>query len=220
MVNVLVSCNGDYFHQQNNLPKFDYIIAVDGGIKHLEKLGIKPDIWVGDMDSAEILMLDNDFIKDIKKDILPTKKDMSDSDYGVEKALAYGADKITMIGGIGTRFDHSLFNINMFLKLAKDGIDCAIHDGMQEILFLCTGEFLNSASLKTDYYIKQKKGKTLSIVPCSDLRSLSLEGFEYPLKAMDISRYSNRTLSNVVNSDNAKISLQSGMALLVLSDGY
>ncbi len=220
MANVLVSCNGDYLYQQNDLPEFDYVIAVDGGIKHLEKLGIKPDLWVGDMDSTEIYMLDKDFIKDVEKDILPVKKDMSDSDYGVEKALKYGADKITMLGGIGTRFDHSLFNINMFLRLAKDRISCQILDGRQEIRFLCAGEYLNANQSAIDYYIKQKRRKTLSIVPCTDLKALSLEGFEYPLDTMDISRYSNRTLSNVVSTENAKISLQSGMALLVLSDGY
>ncbi len=220
MAKVLLSCNGDYFAQSGDLTEFDYIIAVDGGIRHLEKLNIKPDLWVGDMDSAEIFMLDNNFVKDIKKEVLPVKKDMSDSDYAVEKALEYGADSITMIGGIGTRFDHSLFNVNMFLNLARDNIICSIHDGMQEIRFLCAGEFLNTNQTCVEYCIREKRGKTLSVVPFSDLKSLCLEGFEYNLDTMDISRYSNRTLSNVIKSDNAKINLQSGLALLVLSDGY
>ncbi len=214
MIKFLLSSNGDFDYDCKIDKDYDCVIAVDGGIRHLEKLGIKPDYWLGDMDSSSSLYVDEFFIKDVKVEKLPVKKDMSDSDYAVSKALSLGAKDITMIGGIGSRFDHSLFNVNLFFKLSKEGILCQILDGKQTLYFL-----IAERETKT-FNIKEKKGETLSIVPFTDLKSLSLNGFEYPLLSKDISRYSNLTLSNIINSNDALISLEEGSALIILSSGY
>ncbi len=216
MDNILISSNGDYFLDcLPNNQNFDYIIAVDGGIRHLERLNMKPDLWVGDMDSSSELKIDKDFIKDLKIEKLPTKKDMSDTDYAIEKALDLKPKKITMIGGTGNRIDHSLFNINLLLSLSNKSIDCKIYDGKQELIFLSS-----DGLSKKEIIIENKKGKTLSVVPFSDLKALSLDGFEYPLDNRNLDRYSNLTLSNILSSDEAKISLKEGLCIIIISNGY
>ncbi len=214
MAKFLLSSNGDFDYSYRLDRDYDCVIAVDGGIRHLERLGIKPAYWLGDMDSSSSLSVDKDFITDVKIEKLPVKKDMSDSDYAVSRALSLGAKDITMIGGIGSRFDHSLFNINLFFKLSKNGISSKILDGRQELYFLI------AEGKKVDFYLREREGETLSIVPFSDLRALSLDGFEYPLHSKDISRYSNLTLSNIIESNEALIRLKEGSALIILSSGY
>ena len=41
----------DYDFIAGKLRKGDYIICADGGYRHAVKLGIKPDVLIGDMDS-------------------------------------------------------------------------------------------------------------------------------------------------------------------------
>lgn len=219
MTRVLLSSNGDFISEELMLPDFDYVIAVDGGIRHLYRLGIVPDLWVGDMDSSKQLAIDSDYLKKVKIERLPEKKDMSDADYAVEKALERKATELVMIGGIGSRLDHSLFNLNLFFGLSRKNIACQILDGRQEIRFLCAGEYAADKK-ELSYDLCNQMGKTASLVPFTDLRSISLEGFEYPLFKRDISRYSNLTLSNVVQSEDALIKVKEGMLLLILSSGY
>lgn len=220
MISVLLSSNGDFDYKDDFLmPTATHIIAVDGGMRHLYKLGIKPNIWVGDMDSSIGLKIDEEFLSGVEIKTLPIKKDISDSEYAVQKALEFGANEIIIIGGIGTRFDHSLFNINMLFKLAKKNILCKILDGKQEVSFLCAGKYLETENYN-ELIIESNIGKTLSIVPFSDLEFLSLDGFEYPLTDTNVDRYSNLTLSNIITSEKAKIKLKNGMCLVILSNGH
>ncbi|MDO4772620.1 MAG: thiamine diphosphokinase [Bacillota bacterium] len=221
MTRALLSSNGDFFGtNRSDLEPFDFVIAVDGGIRHLEKLGIQPDLWVGDMDSSKALGISEDFIKGVNMERLSEKKDMSDTDYAVSRALELGAGEITLIGGIGSRLDHSLFNLNLMFSLTRDGIPCKILDGRQEILFFCIEEGDDSGSEAQVFEIDSGLGTTFSIVPFSDIKGLSAEGVEYPLSKKDLSRYSNLTLSNVITSERASISAESGMFLIIFSQGY
>ncbi len=225
MDNILISSNGDYFSDRlENIDSFDYIIAVDGGIRHLVKLGIKPHLWVGDMDSSRDFAVEKEFLDEIKIQKLPEKKDISDSDYAIEKALELKPKRITLIGGIGSRIDHSIFNINLFLSLKSKGIDCVILDGKQELSFVSAGTYLDKDLAKEkeeiEVLIENKKGKTFSIVPFSDINSLSLNGFEYPLNNRNLDKYTNLTLSNKIESNKASIKVKDGEFLIVISDGY
>lgn len=221
MTRALLSSNGDFFGtKRSDLEPYDFVIAVDGGIRHLEKLGVKPDLWVGDMDSSKALRVSKDLLDGVKVERLSEKKDMSDTDYAVSRALELGAKEITLIGGIGSRLDHSLFNLNLMFGLTRNRITCKILDGRQEILFFCIDENPDSCSEHQLFEIDSMLGKTFSIVPFSDIKGLSAEGVEYPLSKKDLSRYSNLTLSNVITSERARISVESGMFLIIFSQGY
>ncbi len=89
---------------KNRLP----IIAADGATNRLMKIGIKPDIIIGDLDSVDSKYLE--FIPNFKN------SDQSTSDF--EKTLEYTKAKMispSIIVGLGGGYlDHILNNINIF----------------------------------------------------------------------------------------------------------
>lgn len=107
----------------------DFIIACDGGLNHVEKLGLSPsavNLVVGDFDShsrpdswdytnAEIIQL-------------PREKDDTDVFFAVKEALRRDFTDFVLIGVIGQRFDHSLVNISVLLYLQKNGATGVIYD--------------------------------------------------------------------------------------------
>ncbi len=209
MPRFLLSCNGDYFNSDDYdsiVKSCDYFMAVDGGIRHLVNLGIKPDLWVGDMDSSVDYDIPN---ISVNTENLRERKDYSDAEYAVNRAIELGADSIVMIGGIGSRIDHSMFNVNILLKHGSLGMDFVILDGRQEIRYL-----------KKENLILGKKGKTLSIVPYSEINGLSMNGFSYPLKDYNVKLFEGLTLSNEVTDDRATIRKQWGCGVIVISDGH
>lgn len=194
----------------------DLIIAADGGLRHLQTLGLKPDILVGDMDSAEEFGLDEAYRKKLEAGGLEilrlnVKKDESDTEIALELAKERGADEIILLAAIGSRMDHSLFNINLAFDLKQNGFEVRLYDGLQELMPLI-GE--------ADLTIKNREGLTLSVVPFTNLKGLSLVGFDYPLDSVDIDCSKTLTSSNIVNTNSSTISLKEGRALIVLSKGH
>lgn len=130
MKKCLIVCGapiGDYESIRRCLPSDAYNIFCDCGLRHAEKLGIAPDLIVGDFDSYE---KPDTAVETI---VLPREKDDTDSVYAVRQALARGFDDITLVGAIGARFDHSFGNISILIRLDKLGIPARIIDDYSEM---------------------------------------------------------------------------------------
>lgn len=82
-----------------------FIISADSGYEKCLKLNIKPDLIIGDFDSSEKPETDIDTI------VLPVRKDDTDTFFAVKQAVNKGFDDIIILGGIGSRFDHTYCNI-------------------------------------------------------------------------------------------------------------
>ena len=96
--------------------KYSYIIAVDGGYKHVVSLNIKADAAVGDFDS-----LDSEIFSSIDKsivDIYPSEKDFTDTELALHKAMEMDPEEIDIIGGTGSRADHFMTSV-MNLKFCE-----------------------------------------------------------------------------------------------------
>ena len=63
------------------------IIACDGGVRHLQKLGIKPDVIIGDMDSIEPAQLASYSAQGVKIIKYPANKDFTDTELALDYAL-------------------------------------------------------------------------------------------------------------------------------------
>lgn len=84
-------------------------------MKHVQPLGVKPSLIVGDFDSHENPLLDIETI------VLPCEKDDTDTVYGIKQAIARGIDEYLLIGVVGARLDHTLGNVSMLLYLDSLG---------------------------------------------------------------------------------------------------
>ena len=110
---------------KNLLPEsVDLKIAADSGYMTAQKLGITPDITMGDFDSY--------------KDKLPPEmntlrvaceKDVTDTMLACEYAKDNGCRYITIVGGTGGRIDHSISNVFYLEDLRRQGIRVKLTDG-------------------------------------------------------------------------------------------
>ena len=91
------------------LPQDREYIGVDHGVEELLKQGITPKFAIGDFDS-----LQNRNIQ-----ILPERKDVTDTHAAIEYAISKGYDEIELYGVTGGRLDH-FFAVMCLLEKYQD----------------------------------------------------------------------------------------------------
>jgi thiamine pyrophosphokinase len=89
----------------------EYILAADGGVRHVLAMGLKPQRVVGDMDT-----LTEGELKDLRRmgvetAMFPKEKDESDTFLALRDAVESGYREIEIWGALGGRFDHALANV-------------------------------------------------------------------------------------------------------------
>ena len=110
----------------------DFIIACDAGYRNCERLGCKPDIIVGDFDSAPCPQQNADDIV-----VLPHVKDDTDTEYAAKLAAQKGFDEVLLLGALGgKRVEHTLANLCTGLGLEQHGIRAALQDEHSRITFV------------------------------------------------------------------------------------
>ena len=108
-----------------------YVIAADSGLTSAGKLGLTPDLIVGDFDSYEGPLPEGPEILRV-----PAEKDVTDTVLACEVAMERGYSRLTIVGGTGGRADHSLANILWLYSLKKKGADAFLTDGRNEFRVL------------------------------------------------------------------------------------
>lgn len=73
----------------------DFIVACDAGYRNAERLDLRPDLIVGDFDSAPRPKAEHETI------VLPHVKDDTDTQYAARWLLEHGYDEITLLGALG-----------------------------------------------------------------------------------------------------------------------
>ena len=188
-------------HVQLNFNEFDQIICADGGFLIAEKLGLSPTILIGDYDSME-LPDRADFIK------LPMEKDMTDTEAALDLAVNQGFDHITILGGLGGRFDHTMGNLGLLAKYCGKLKHLSFVDGQNHISMIGPGTIEIS---KNDY-------PYLGIISYGGTATgVTLDGVKYPLKDFDLPDTTSLGVSNEITSSRATITLQTGKLLIILS---
>ena len=184
-----------------NINEYYITIVCDAGYLSAQSAGVTPDIFVGDFDSVpEELVKCPEIIK------LYPVKDMTDTQEAIDVAISRGAAKITILGALGGRVDHTLANIHL-LKYAKEkGIDAEIADNDTYISLITNSK-----------KVLKKDGSCLSLIPLSDCHGVSISGVYYPLQKADMPVGNPYGISNEFTEDEATISVDSGELLLILA---
>jgi len=207
-MNTVIFTNGVVDHPElllSILHGGEFLISADGGLRHLRKLGLKPDLVVGDLDS--ISKDDSKWITKNQIEIrqFPEKKDQTDLELALIAAVDMAGDPITVVGALGGRIDQTLTNIFLLLMPELQNVDVRLDDGIEE-LFL----------IQSHGSVTGKKGDTVSLLPLlSPVMGIRTKGLKYPLKDEILFPERSRGVSNEMESDRAEITMKSGVLLCI-----
>lgn len=210
MKRAVIFANGNFSYlsqAKKIIIKEDYLIAADGGVKHILKLGLTPHVVIGDFDSISTSLQKK--LKQAKIEWIkyPRKKDETDFELAILLALKRNFKHIVIFGILGDRIDHFLANIFLLAKIQTENksIKIKIVEGNNEIYVF-----------NKEIVINGQIGDELSIIPVSEkLEGIVTDGLRYQLNNESLSFGSTRGISNVLNKTSAKIEVSDGIALAV-----
>lgn len=182
----------------------DYIVACDAGYRNARRLGVRPDLIVGDFDSAPRPKAEAETI------ILPHVKDDTDTHYAARWLLEHGCRRITLLGALGgARLEHSFANLATALYLAKNGVEVLLANERSELRILCPGRTMQ---------LERQDWMYLSLFPVDGpLQGVTLQGVFYPLQNARLTSDYPLGISNEFTAPSATLCCQSGYGVVVLS---
>ncbi len=191
---------GHFSETALELNENDYIIAADGGYNFLQKLGMHPDILLGDFDSIE------DIPENIKKITFPSNKDDTDMALAVNLAIEKGYKNIVLMGALGGRTDHSYGNIALLVHMARLGIENRIVDG-RRVITAVTDKAICFDETYSGYVS----------VFSADTRSygVSIEGLKYELNNVMLTNDVTLGVSNEFIGKSSRISVEDGTLIIM-----
>ena len=204
MENRCIIISGGVFGPVPEKQPGDFIIACDRGYVYCERLGLTPDLFIGDFDSYSGAVAPG-----VAVERLIPEKDDTDTESAIRLAIRRGAERITLLGATGTRLDHVLGNIELLGIGLKAGIPIQICDAHNRIRMIDRGMTLAR---------KEQFGTYVSLIPYTEcVEHLTLKGLKYPLTDACLRGFCSLGVSNEIVADTAEISFESGILLVVES---
>lgn len=156
------------------LQPHDFIVACDAGYRNAAKLGVRPDLIVGDFDSAPQPETDRATI------VLPHVKDDTDTQFAARWLVEHGFDEVVLLGALGgARVEHMFANISTGLYLALQGVEVILADARSEMHYLLPEHPLDLEHKDWMYLSVFALGKPMT--------GVTLQGVYYPLRDATLS---------------------------------
>ena len=190
----------DYERAGKAVQPGDYCIYCDSGLRHRARLGVQPDLVVGDFDSHPDPGLAVETIT------LPREKDDTDTVYAAKEALKRGFDDFLLLGVIGGRLDHTLGNLGLMLMLDARGKKCTALDEYARLEIVS-----REAAYVPDSF------PYFSLLNISGTaRGITIRNAKYPLKDGEIScEYQYGVSNEPLPGKTAEITVGEGKLLLI-----
>ena len=205
----VVFVNGDiadYAALARWLRKEDYLIAADGGARHMEVLGLSPAVIVGDLDSIDSALLLRMQEEGADVEQHPAAKDATDLELAIARAVRDGATEILLLGAVGGRLDQTIANL-LILAQKNYTVPLTIAEGDQ-LARVLRGRQSVSLSGPTGGYVS-------AVALSEEVTGVTYRGLEYPLKNATLRLGSTRGVSNTMVSSPAQVSIESGILLVI-----
>jgi thiamine pyrophosphokinase len=187
--------HGSYYDYLPVINKDYFNLASDGGISNCERLGVKADLILGDLDSLGAYAGETKVVQD---------PDQDSTDF--DKALAYlqkeGFKKIYVYFFSGNRFDHQLAGLSSLMSFKE--LDITIYSQNQIIELLPL-----KSSLKT------KPGELISIFPLVRSEKIFFQGLKWNLNGQTMEPGGLISTSNEAISERVEIQYLSGCLVLI-----
>ena len=180
-----------------------YIIACDKGYEYAPRLGLLPDIIIGDFDSAPY---PSDTTVPVIK--LPVRKDDTDTMFAVKYALEQGFSNIAICSALGGRVDHSFSNIQTALYIANRGGECHLAGADGAMISIFAGPATRS--------FPRREGFSFSVFSLTEKCSgVSIKGSSYDAEDIELAFDFPLGVSNSWSEDEIELSISSGIIMVI-----
>ena len=197
----VIFCAGGFEKLARPIDASDFILAADGGLIHLQKLGITPHGIIGDFDSLG-------YIPEGAQ-VFPVEKDDTDSMLAVRKGLQLGYRRFEIYGALdGERLDHTIANLQTLAFISGQGA-VGYLIGLRYMVTTVRNGSIRFASGATGIVSVFCLGK--------DAAGVSLRGLKYPLENGNLTGNFPLGVSNHFTKDAAAITVRDG-TITVLYD--
>lgn len=201
----LIICNGEPPHRvfaRRLAAKADLIVAADGGANAARRIGIRPHVIIGDLDSirpATRRFFSSSIIMRVER------QDNTD----LEKALDYLCHRkikeATIIGATGRRIDFTLGNLSVIWNYTSS------------INLTVRGDGWCAMPVESGKNIAVKRGTTVSLIPFGPCSGITLKGLSYRLTNATM-KVGEIGVSNVVKRSPFNVIVARGRMLLFIMD--
>jgi thiamine pyrophosphokinase len=183
----------------------DYIICADGGTRHAMALGARPNLVIGDLDSAEQTALQKYKNEGVTVESYPRDKNETDLELAIHHAAELNPKQILVMAALGGRLDQTLANIALLSDAKLSTFDVRLDDGVEEI-FLC----------RDQVQVHGMSGDIVSLIPWQGAASkVQTKNLKWVLTQETLFPDKTRGISNEMIGDTAAISIDSGLLLVV-----
>lgn len=183
----------------------DWLVAADGGARHLAKLGLTPHLVVGDMDSLSAADLERLEQAGVKLLRFPRQKDETDLELALQVVIKGGWRRVRIIGALGGRFDQMLANLALLTQPLPEGVDLRLDDGVEEAFII-----------RSQAQVEGKRGDVVSLLPQGgSVGGVVTEGLRYPLNGETLYAHRTRGVSNEMLVEIASVRIASGALVCV-----
>ena len=202
MKKCIIFCAAEFEALAEPVGQEDFVIAADGGLRHTEKLGLRPDVILGDFDSLGYAPEG--------ANVFPVEKDDTDAMLAVRKGLELGYREFVLYGSLdGPRLDHTVANFQTLQFLCDHGA-----------FGILSGVSTMAAVVKngTIAFPAGCEGTVSVFCMGADAMGVTLKGLYYPLENGTLTAGFPLGVSNHFTGEPAQISVEDG-SLLVIWEG-
>lgn len=190
--------NGEKPKNIPNLKKYNEIYCTDGAYNFLNKIGVTPNLIIGDFDSIEKLPLDI-------PNIYTPDQNFTDFEKAIKIIIKKGFTGVDVFAANGLEQDHFLGNMTTALKYKED-IKIVFFDDKQTYFFI-----------EKLFKIDNVLGKKISLFPFPKAKNVYSKGLKYALDGMSLNMMKNIIgTRNIAIKKNVSINFSKGNILLFI----
>ena len=189
------------FYGELSLNECDLIIAADGGYDTLKKLGITPDLLLGDMDSISTPQ------DEVEKIVFPVRKDETDTHLAYLEGVKRGYTDFVIFGGVGGRDDHTFANYSLLIYGKNRGHSIKIIGERCDIFAIKNESVTLSAECGAHFSAFAFGG---------DARGVTIRGLEYEAENIALTPEFPLAVSNRFTDSHGYIEVKDGTLILMV----
>ncbi len=179
--------------------KAPLVLAADGGANTLARIGVRPDVVIGDLDS-----IDAGTRSWIGEERMVHRPDQGTTDF--EKALVFAfedsnLDRLIVLGALGGRLDHAIGNLGILAREAHG----------PGLIFLSDKEQVLATALEVN--LDATSGETWSFWTFDPGVRVTLEGVRWPVENAPLTAGDHPSISNEATSTSIHLTPTGGSVI-------